>query len=77
MPCEGMAPDLLPEVEVLDLRTSTWMALPHLDASRSYAIREPERYVDAESGTAWIRIQNPALDQVWFSLAVRIEGTVG
>jgi hypothetical protein len=53
------------------------MALPHLEASRAYALREPARYVDPESGTAWVRFQNVGLEQVWFSFALRIEGTVG
>jgi hypothetical protein len=76
-PCERQAPDFLPEVEILDLASSQWMALPHLEASRAYALREPARYVDPESGTAWVRFQNVGLEQVWFSFALRIEGTVG
>jgi hypothetical protein len=51
------------------------MALPHLEATQSYALAEPARYVDGDSGTVFIRFQNVGLDQVYFSFAVRIEGT--
>jgi hypothetical protein len=75
-PCEGLQPDFLPGIEILDLTTSTWMALPHPETGSSYSIDEPARYVDAGSGTVWIRFQNPRLDFIGFSFGIRIEGIV-
>ncbi len=75
-PCEGLSDDFLPETEILDLETSTWMALPHLEGGRSYAVADPARYVDATSGTVWVRFQNERPDGVGFQFSVRIEGTV-
>jgi hypothetical protein len=75
-PCEGLPPDFLPDVEILDLTTSTWMALPRLEVSSSYSIDEPARYVDPGNGTVWIRFQNPRLDFIGFSFGVRLEGVV-
>ncbi len=76
-PCPNAAPDGLPELEVFDLVRGEWMALPHLDGNRAFAIREPERYVDPASATVLFRFQNPRLDGIGFGFAVQIEGRVG
>lgn len=76
-PCPNAAPDGLPELEVFDVVRGEWMALPHLDGSRVFAIREPARYVDPASATVLFRFQNPRLDGIGFGFAVQIEGRVG
>jgi hypothetical protein len=74
--CPNLSADFLPEAEILDRTTSTWMALPHLNAGVPFGVRDPARYVDPDSGTVWIRFQNARQDGVGFSFGVRIEGSV-
>lgn len=75
-PCPNLAPDGLPEVEVFDLVRGEWMALPHLDGGRAFAIRDPARYVDPASATVLFRFQNPRPDGIGFGFSVQIEGRV-
>jgi len=75
-PCPNLAPDGLPEVEVFDLVRGEWMALPHLDGGRAFAIRDPARYVDSASATVLFRFQNPRPDGISFGFSVQIEGQV-
>lgn len=75
-PCADLPQDFLPEVEILDRTTSTWMALPHLGPGLSYALDDPARYVDPDSGTVWVRFQNARPDAIGFSFGVGIEGVV-
>ena len=73
-----MAPvvDGLPETELFDLTTSTWVRLPHLVSGPRYSVAEPERYVDPTSGTVLIRYVNDQSDGVGFGATVAIRGTV-
>lgn len=75
-PCAGVPNDFMPEVEILDLTTQTWMALPHMTAGAAVAVTDAAHYVDPDSGTVWIRFQNPRPDSIGFSFACRIEGTL-
>lgn len=75
-PCEDLAPDFLPEVEILDRTTSTWMALPHLSTGAVVALKDPGRYVDPDSGTVWARFQNARPDGISFTFGVSIEASV-
>jgi len=75
-PCLDVPADFLPEVEILDRTTAVWMALPHLGPGVTVSLEDPGHYVDPDSGSVWIRFQNPRLDGIGFSLGMRIEGTV-
>jgi hypothetical protein len=75
-PCAGVPNDFMPELEILDLTTQTWMALPHLTGGTAVSVADPARYVDPDGGTVWIRFQNQRPDSIGFSFACRIEGTV-
>ncbi|HWP64263.1 MAG TPA: hypothetical protein VNO86_12420 [Candidatus Binatia bacterium] len=75
-PCPDAAPDGLPELEIFDLVRGEWMALPHLDGGRAFAIREPGRYVDPASASVLLRFQNPRIDGIGFGFAIEIEGHV-
>jgi hypothetical protein len=75
-PCQNAPPDGLPELEIFDFGSGTWMALPHLEAGRLFAIRHPERYVDPASASVLLRFQNPRLDGIGFGFAIEIGGRV-
>ncbi len=75
-PCPNVAPDGIPELEIFNLVRGEWMALPHLDAGRRFALRDPERYVDPTSASVLLRFQNPRPDGVNFGFAMEIEGHV-
>ena len=68
--------DGLPEVELFDLTTSSWRRLPHLTGGQRYAVAEPERFVDAATGTVLVRFVNDAADQTYFSFDLSISGEV-
>ncbi len=72
--CPDVPGDFLPEVEILDRTTGTWMALPHFQPGASYEPKDPDRYVDPDGGTVWIRFQNQRIDGIGFSFSVSIEG---
>ena len=66
---------LLPEVELFDLTTSTWVRLPHFQGGERYAVVEPARYVDPATGTVLIRFVNEQ-EQTGFSFEMAISGEV-
>jgi hypothetical protein len=73
-PCAGVPNDFMPEVEILDLTTQTWMAMPHMTGGVAVSVEDPARYVDPDSGSVWIRFQNQRPDSIGFSFSCRIEG---
>jgi len=73
--CAG-AFDGLPEVELYDLRDATWRRFPHLGGGSRFAIAQPDRYVDAATGTVLVRFVNDRSDNVGFQLDLSITGTV-
>ncbi len=68
--------DGLPELEVLDLSTGAWMAMPHLQQGRVYDLTEPARYIEPSTGTLLVRFVNEHQDGVGFGFAVQLEGEV-
>ena len=80
-PCPPDAPipnnfDGLPEIEVLDLMTGTWMRLPHLSQGTTYELTDPASYVDGATGTIQIRFVNEHPDGVGMSFSVAIHGVI-
>jgi hypothetical protein len=67
----------LPDLQLFDNVDGLWLEFPRPKQSRSYLIADPERYVD-EGGRLLARFVNRGgiHDQKWFTLAVRMEGTL-
>lgn len=65
--------DGLPDIELFDLSTSAWVRLPSLDGGSRYAVAQPERYVDAATGTVLIRFVNEN-EGTGFNLDLAITG---
>ena len=74
--CVQPAADGIPEAELFDLTTSTWVRLPHFAPGARYSVSEPTRYIDPTSGTVLIRFVNDQSDGIGFSASVAIRGTV-
>ena len=74
--CEEAVVDGMPEVELFDLTTSTWVRLPHLAQGSRVSVADPARYVDPTSGTVMVRYVNDLNEQVGFSALLSIRGTV-
>jgi hypothetical protein len=68
--------DGLPDIEVLDVRTGTWVQFAHLTQNVPYELVNASRWVDPASGEVQVRFVNERQDQVSFQFPVRIEGTV-
>lgn len=77
-PAEAVPPvnlDGLPEIELFDVTTGTWMAFPHL-APRPYEIEDGARYVDPATGQVLVRFRNDVSDGVYFSFSLELEGDI-
>lgn len=80
-PCPSEEPvpgnfDGLPELEVLDLTTSSWHRLPHLTQGVNYSLKDPKNYVDPSTGTIQVRFVNDRSDGVGMSFSISLKGTV-
>jgi hypothetical protein len=69
-------PDGLPEVAIRDRRTGDFVAFPHLDQGRVYALKEPTRWVDPATGEIEAKFTNDRSDTVSFQFTVQLEGDV-
>ena len=72
-PQSCMDMDGLPEVELFDLTTSAWVRLPSLDGGSRYSVAQPERYIDAATGTVLVRFVNDN-EGTGFNLDLAISG---
>jgi hypothetical protein len=68
--------DGLPETEVLDRTTGSWLRLPHLVSGQTYELKDPARYVDPATGTIQVRLVNEHQESVGISFNVVIHGEV-
>jgi hypothetical protein len=68
--------DGLPDLEVLDVRTSKWVQFAHMAQNTWYELKEAPRWVDPASGEVQVRFVNQRQDQDSFQFPIRIEGTV-
>jgi hypothetical protein len=78
-PAEGCVQpvfDGLPEVELYDLKTSTWRRLPHMAGGSRYSVAGPADFVDSATGTVLVRFLNDSNDGVNFMLDLSITGNV-
>lgn len=68
--------DGLPDVEVLDIRTSTWVQFAHMAQGRAYQLPDAARWVDPASGEIQLRFVNERQDQIGFQLPIAITGVI-
>jgi hypothetical protein len=79
-PAERTAPAVrngLPDLQLLDRTTGRWVEFPHPQVAREMRIVSPERYLDASGALRARFVNRTPQDGVYFSVAVRIEGTPG
>ena len=73
--------EMLPSFQLWDRTTQRWVEFAHPEASESYVIQDPERYVDP-SGSVRLRFVNRndagqfGEESAYFQLLLRIEGTI-
>lgn len=75
--CFNQGFDGTPSVELFDRSAGgKWIRMSKIGLGKSYALAEPERYVDPGSGTLLVRFVNDLQDGLSFNFQVRIEGDV-
>jgi hypothetical protein len=75
--CKARRADMLPEVELFDVEQGTWVRLPALGMSLSYAIAHPERYYSAAGRQVLVRfVNNDPQNQIGFSFQMVLAGVV-
>ena len=68
--------DGLPDIEVLDRHTGSWVQFRHLAQGSSYELADAARWVDPSTGELQVKFVNERADQVYFQFMVRLEGTI-
>jgi hypothetical protein len=65
-----------PDIQLLDRVAGTWIEFQTPSIGRSYRIAEPERFVDSSGGLRVRFVGRDSDSYYYFSLTVRLEGTV-
>ncbi len=68
--------DALPDIEVLDVKTGTWVQFAHLTGSRPYELADAARWVDPTSGEIQVRFVNERPDPLYFQFIISVTGAV-
>jgi hypothetical protein len=68
--------DGLPDIEVLDVRTGTWVQFAHLSVGRAYQLPDASRWVDPASGEVQVKFVNERQDGIGFQFPLELTGTV-
>jgi hypothetical protein len=68
--------DGLPDIEVLDRRTGTWVQFAHMAQGKVYELAEAARWVDPATGEVQVRFVNQRAEQMSFQFPIEITGTV-
>jgi hypothetical protein len=68
--------DGLPDIEVLDVGTGTWVQFQHMAQGRAYQLPDPARWVEPSSGEVQVRFVNERQDSIGFQFPIVISGTV-
>jgi hypothetical protein len=68
--------DGLPDIEVLDQRTGSWVQFEHMTQGKAYELADAARWVDPATGEVQVRFVNQRTDQVSFQFPVEITGTI-
>ena len=71
-----VARDGLPELEVLDVRTGTWVQFEHLRQGVAYTLPDAARWVDPSGGELQVKFVNQGQDSIGFQFPVALEGAV-
>ena len=75
--CVARRLDGVPEMELFDRITATFVRLPHVAMGATYELEQPERYVDPATGALLFRFVNESADQgVGFQFQVAISGVI-
>jgi hypothetical protein len=74
--CVAAGFNQVPEVELFEIATQTWVRLPRFESSVGYSVADPGRYVDPASGSVIVRFVNDKSDQVGFGVDISITGKV-
>lgn len=74
--CSQQGWDGMPEVELFDTASASWVRLPHLDIGTRYSVAQPARYVDPASGAVLVRFVNDRGDGVGFTFDLALAGDV-
>ena len=68
--------DGLPDFDVLDVRTGTWVQFAHVSAGQPYALPDATRWVNPTTGEVQVRFVNNSQNQIGFQFPVVIAGTI-
>ncbi|MEI7744854.1 MAG: polymer-forming cytoskeletal protein, partial [Chloroflexota bacterium] len=68
--------DGLPDFEVLDVRTGTWVQFEHVTQGRPYELTDAARWVEPLTGELQVRFVNQRADQISFQFPVELTGSV-
>ncbi len=68
--------DGLPDFDVLDVRTGTWVQFAHIAAGQPYSLADASRWVNTSTGEVQVRFVNQSQNQIGFQFPVAIVGTV-
>jgi hypothetical protein len=68
--------DGLPDLEVLDVRTGTWVQFAHMQQGRSYRLADAGRWVDPATGEVQVKWVNERQDGIGFQFGMALTGTV-
>jgi len=68
--------DGLPDFDVLDVRTGTWVQFAHVAAGQPYALADASRWVNPSTGEVQVRFVNQSQNQIGFQFPIAIAGTV-
>lgn len=74
--CQGLIQNGLPQVELFDLTDATWKRLPVMASGIPYAVADPGRYVDPDTGSVLVRFVNDHSDGTGFNFDVAISGSL-
>jgi hypothetical protein len=74
--CVAAGFNQVPEVELFEIATQTWVRLPRFESSVGYSVADPGRYVDPASGSVIVRFVNDKSDQIGFGVDISITGNV-
>ncbi len=75
---DGCTPpqDGLPELEILDIHTGTWVQFEHMTAGQAYEVENAARWIDPATGQVKVKFVNERQDGIGFQFKVEITGTV-
>ncbi len=68
--------DGLPDLEILDRRSGTWVQFAHMSQGKAYELEDAARWVEPATGEVQVRFVNQRTDQVSFQFPIEITGTV-